>query len=355
MLLTLILVAGAPACKSTPPEPEGRAPGGLYRMESNLKAGYMDTRGKIVIPPQFDGAASSFSEGLAAVVNDQRLGYIDETGKVVIPLQYEKGTAFKEDRAFVLNPGAMLWSLIDKTGKVIADAQFPAEEGTQFSDGYVMLRDGPEYCYYDRDGKKKFGPYTYAEPFSEGMACVAKDSKYNWIDTNGSFVFSAWFARARSFTEGMAAVSIKDWSGPWGFIDKTGKMVIAPVYEQTNVFREGVAAVKTNNVWTFIDKTGAEVLRLPPDVFMVDDMSEDRFVAWKDDRMSIRLGAYFGRDGKQITPFRFAEAVDFRDGIAWAVSGMPPFAGYIDKTGTPVWSAAIYGDYMTMMKKQGAK
>jgi hypothetical protein len=40
------------------------------------------SQGKIVIPPQYDGAWD-FSKGLARVVIDEKKGYIDKTGKYV--------------------------------------------------------------------------------------------------------------------------------------------------------------------------------------------------------------------------------------------------------------------------------
>src|SRR5687768_8424766 len=69
----------------------------LYRVRTNYKNGFINAKGEIVIPLQFE-YASHFSEGLAAVgfcketeLQDKtcpereitKFGYIDQTGKIV--------------------------------------------------------------------------------------------------------------------------------------------------------------------------------------------------------------------------------------------------------------------------------
>ena len=56
---------------------------GLSRWLFGDKYGFIDRKGKTVIPPQFD-LTYGFSEGLAAVQVGKRWGYIDTTGKMVI-------------------------------------------------------------------------------------------------------------------------------------------------------------------------------------------------------------------------------------------------------------------------------
>jgi hypothetical protein len=46
------------------------------------KWGYIDKKGQMIIPQQYDGAGK-FSEGLAQVGMGDKLGYIDKTGKYV--------------------------------------------------------------------------------------------------------------------------------------------------------------------------------------------------------------------------------------------------------------------------------
>ena len=57
-------------------------------MKLGDKYGFIDRAGKMVINPQFD-EATSFSEGLAAVLLSGKYGFIDRTGKMVINPQFD--------------------------------------------------------------------------------------------------------------------------------------------------------------------------------------------------------------------------------------------------------------------------
>ncbi|RLI97118.1 MAG: hypothetical protein DRO96_01495 [Candidatus Aenigmatarchaeota archaeon] len=54
----------------------------LARVEKNGKWGFIDKKGKVVIPLEYDDAGS-FSEGLAWVKKNRKLGFVDKKGNVV--------------------------------------------------------------------------------------------------------------------------------------------------------------------------------------------------------------------------------------------------------------------------------
>jgi WG containing repeat len=68
--------------------PQGKSDD-LISFSENKKYGYKERTGKIVIPAQFNGGASGFSDGLAWVIIGQKLGYIDKNGNVVVPARYK--------------------------------------------------------------------------------------------------------------------------------------------------------------------------------------------------------------------------------------------------------------------------
>ena len=197
-----------------------RVPGSLYRIFDQLKkTGYMDTAGHVIIEPLFDGGAP-FSEGLAAVEQDHRYGYIDEDGHFVIPFQFEQAAPFHDGLAFVTY-GSGKWGIIDKLGRVVAQPQYEVSEEIRFSDGYALLKIDGKYWFLNHQGQKTFGPYAIAQPFSEGLACVVSSKGMGWIDTMGVFVIAPTYPGARSFSGGLAAVSLDVRHSLWGFIDKT--------------------------------------------------------------------------------------------------------------------------------------
>jgi WG containing repeat len=80
----------------------------LFPIVENGRHGFIDSTGKIIVPPQFN-TLQPFSEGLAAARLGGYYGYIDSMGSWVIPPQYDKGNEFysNEIKASV-NP-AQFW------------------------------------------------------------------------------------------------------------------------------------------------------------------------------------------------------------------------------------------------------
>jgi hypothetical protein len=107
---------------------------GLAGVKVEGKWGFIDTNGKMVIPPQFDEALK-FSEGLAAVFIECRWGYIDKTGAFVIKPQFKYATEFSEGLAAVdpypsndgpCPPGKSHAKLgyINRAGEVVINVEF---------------------------------------------------------------------------------------------------------------------------------------------------------------------------------------------------------------------------------------
>lgn len=127
------------------------------------KFGYINTAGKVVIPPKYN-YARDFSEGKAMVVIDGKVCYIDKTGKVVIStgLTYDYNaygwansgeTEFKNGLACAYGSGG--WGTINTAGKVVIPFRF----------------DNP-YFFNDK-----------------GMAQVFLNGDMNYIDTRGNLIF----------------------------------------------------------------------------------------------------------------------------------------------------------------------
>src|SRR5665647_783442 len=109
----------------------------------------VETTGKIVINPQFDGAGP-FSDGVAVVrVGDDKTGkygYIDKQGKIVIPTQFDEAGSFSDGLALVRigNEKTGKYGYIDKQGKIVINAQFGPGlfSASSFSDGLAVVRVG---------------------------------------------------------------------------------------------------------------------------------------------------------------------------------------------------------------------
>jgi hypothetical protein len=95
----------------------------LFPVVQHEKTGFIDGRGRLVIPPQFSDP-SVFSEGLAAVKVGDVWGYVDEAGKVVVAPRFEWAAPFSEGLAVVQARGA--YGYVDRAGRLAVEPRFAA-------------------------------------------------------------------------------------------------------------------------------------------------------------------------------------------------------------------------------------
>ncbi len=94
---------------------------GLACAVRNGKAGFVDMKGKWIIPAGFD-QATYFSEGLAAFRKKNKWGFINKTGKHIIPAQFEAVFPFHNGIARAKLKG--MWGIIGKDGKFLVPALY---------------------------------------------------------------------------------------------------------------------------------------------------------------------------------------------------------------------------------------
>jgi len=111
--------------------------------------------------------------------------------------------------------------------------------------------------------------YDKVRAFVNGLAPVAKDKKWGYIDTTGKVVIPLKFRDAEIFSnDGLAPIKNDKL---WGFINTSGEQVIADKYAITagglSIFKKnnekgfinGLARVKDKKLWSYINTKG-EVL-----------------------------------------------------------------------------------------------
>jgi len=236
--------------------------------------GFIDQRGRIVIPPQFSGEGVSergFSEGLAAVKvykdKKDQWGYIDKSGKTVIEFQFAAAGPFSQGRAMVgiAEPSWSIdykWGFIDTEGRWIAKPQY--KSAGEFSEGLAPVLLNDKVGFIDLQGEiaitPKFDPdggggcvlngRVGPSRFSEGLAAVQLKGRewgkeWGFIDRHGNWVIQPAFACAAPFSEGLALIGVRDEQGAWryGYIDKTGAVVIKPQFSNAHSFAGKLALV----------------------------------------------------------------------------------------------------------------
>lgn len=231
----------------------GRLDYSIIPVKIGEKWGYVTTNGEYVVNPSLN-EADYFSDGLARVSQQGKVGYINQRGKFVIPCEYLGGTEFNEGKAFVIIP-EMYPTCINKSGKKLFQVD-SVEYVHAFSDGFAMIVTSAYlYGFINDKGEKVIKPqYANARDFSEGLAAVKDVDKWGFINGKGDVVIEPQYSFVGDFKEGLAFVLV---NGQYGYIDKKGKMVINPQFDRAANFSEGLACVETGGNYGFINNKGS--------------------------------------------------------------------------------------------------
>lgn len=91
---------------------------GMLPYYENYKIGFLDENMTVVIPAQFD-AAASFQEGVSIVNKGGRVGVIDKTGHVRIPIQNEQVRRLQGNCLIVQKDSLGTWDLVNAAFETI--------------------------------------------------------------------------------------------------------------------------------------------------------------------------------------------------------------------------------------------
>lgn len=160
-----------------------------------------------------------------------------------------------------------------------------------------------------------------------------QELKYSYIDDRGQIIIdAAKYQRARSFSEGLAAVYLEGHG--WGFIDKSGKVTIEPQYQAALDFSEELAGIQADNKFGFIDKAGAIVIE--PQYDWVNDFSEGIAVVKKGENLILidkKGDAILSRPTTVLDLSIYENNARFSDGLIHAYDRKEARWGYMDRTG----------------------
>lgn len=232
----------------------------------------------------------------------------------------------------------ILWA--GQPGQTQSTPEIPMKKKT--CDDLWPVKQDNKWGYIDKTGRLII-PFKFdmADDFSEGLAAVEIKEKTGYIDKTGKFVIPPRFLSGFPFSSGMALVVFRRFEedklhmNKLGYIDKSGKLMIQlkealdskslHISYKELFFSEGLVSVTQNNKVGFIDKAGKQII--PPRYADAQAFSEGLAAV----RISDKYG-YIDRSGKMVIPPQFEGAGSFSEGLA-IISFNDKQWSYIDKSG----------------------
>jgi hypothetical protein len=221
-------------------------------MDSN---GFLDVKGKVVIPPTF-GEVSSFEDGLATARVKLKTGVIDLAGDWVIKPQFDDLWTFKTGEEITAFEQKGKWGLVNRGGEILIPPKYDYAMGTceGITPVYEATEDASRYGFVNAKGEWTVPP-TFQKcgtTFNEGTLPVEFDGQWGVVDVNGEWVIPAKYTCTNAFYDGLCNVYVggrRDLNydlldGATGFINRDDELVIPAQFDSAFDFEDGVAQVE---------------------------------------------------------------------------------------------------------------
>lgn len=330
---------------------------GLALVSKNGKWGFVDEKGKEIIPIKYSYLSDFGPEGLAAVCisseNGSKYAFMNPQGEIVGEKYFDKARGFVRGYAAVCVDGS--WGFIDKNLEYFVEPQF-AELKDFDGNGYAVGTNGFEEFFIDLSGKFVDRPLaahglTYNDERLEGLknnyGIILSEPIYEFVSTRcvdrnpvayhvrkdgktgiadimtGEIILDPIYDDVEGYFpgNGMCAVCV---DGKWGYVNSKGETLINFKFDFACSFSEGFARVNLNKKWGYINESG-EYYVTPA----FDDTKD-----FSQGRAAVKLGSKWGfidDKGYFIAEPQFDFAKSFKNGYA-AVSVDGKW-GFIDLSG----------------------
>lgn len=241
---------------------------GLAPLVLDGKVGFINTKGELAIPNEFDlknvngyTFLPSFSQNYSCVQKNGKYGFINKQGEVVIPFQYDYASYFTE-KGFATVEVNKKKGAIDRKGNYIIEPIYE-DLGDFTTDDVVRAELNGKYGYVDKAGKVII-PFEYdlVYGYNQGSPFGKKNGKWALLNREGKQVTPFQFEEVYGdFEEGLACVQS---NGKYGYINKAGKVMIDFRFDSGKNFSDGLLTKYTDNEQIFYDKKG-RVVRVQAD------------------------------------------------------------------------------------------
>lgn len=313
---------------------------GMTIVRTDAGSGVINEKQQFVVPPLYEQirpvrlnsySYKSDTIGYFDVTSNKKHGLIDSKGKIILPCEYDEFSEYPNDRGFRAVKKNGKWGVVNSQWLMIIPCVY--DEVSVYSGQnrfFIAKYDGAGYPQKrsvgitDTSGKIIVPPtYGSINSFRNGWALVQNDSLFGFIDSLGSVVIPIKFERLNSeFHNGLCVA----WqNGKAGFINEEGEIVIQCIYDEARVFTGEATGVQRGDRWALIDRNGKQITD-----FIYEYISYEWY---RDGEVAVRKNGKLGfinAKGKEVIPCIY----DNR----WGYS--PDKGHHLEKDGERVWVKA---------------
>lgn len=283
----------------------------------------IDTNGKAVIP-MTSGISGILPCQKRITMGDDNFGMISFNNDTILPFKFSSAHLLPEGFCVAAAFGGPssgyknLYGLYDLNGKQVLSHEFESIDG--FFCGRAIVKKNGKYGVIDETGKELFyTDYDRIDRFTNDYALVyttSKDrgGKVGIINKNGKVVVPIIYQgleNVYNFRGGLAAMAL---NRKYGFVDTTGRIVVQFSYDRVEPFINGIAKVWAGGQHVgYINSKGKEII---PPSFTAREMDQDNLRRYYDKfiiGLKDSVQHVFDYSGKEIAVLNYKTIREFND------------------------------------------
>ena len=283
---------------------------------------FFDTTSKTVLPVLAGAADALLCQKRKIVSSYQRKGMLNFDGDIILPFKFIEAYLLPEGLCIASiaekDGNTPLYGLYDLNGKQLLPHVY--EFIDRFYCGRARVKKDGKYGAIDERGKELFyTEYSRFDRYKNNYAVVYRSQKngeinVGMIDKNGREVVPVsyqWLDNLYNFSEGMAAMAQ---NGKYGFVDTTGRIRIPFKYDKVESFDNGIARVMFGGRAGYINANGEAVIPIDFTEFYTNQFPNLRryynefIIGLKDSAWQV-----YNYAGKKITSMPYEQIGEFNE------------------------------------------
>lgn len=204
---------------------------------SNRKIGFINKKGKLIIPPQYE-EAEEFQLPVTIARKNGKWGIINKKGIEVVPIRYDKMRSHYFEEGLLPVSRDCLWGAVNEEGVEVVPCQY---EGVSIcSERFLSVVKNGKSAILGKDGVLHTDfIFDHVSPFYNGRAIFSRDGKSGIIDEKCCEILPPIYDQIEDFNEyaNLAAAFIygETQENKMGFIDRNGQVIVPITYN--NIYR----------------------------------------------------------------------------------------------------------------------